>query len=44
LSIPLPDYLLKIRGEAVKEGLAPKKHMAIGENVRTFGNPYGRGD
>ena len=44
LSIPLPDFLLKIREEAVSEGLTPKKHMIIGENVKKFGNPYGRGD
>lgn len=44
LGIPLPDFLQSIRNEVVKENLTPKKHMAIGENVKTFGNPYGRGD
>ncbi|UCE75231.1 MAG: lactate utilization protein [Methanomassiliicoccales archaeon] len=44
LLIPLPEYLLKIREDVVQEGLAPKKHMTIGENVKTFGNPYGKGD
>jgi L-lactate utilization protein LutB len=44
LGIPLPDFLQSIRNEVVKENLAPKKHMTIGENVRNFGNPYGRGD
>ncbi|UCG69441.1 MAG: lactate utilization protein [Thermoplasmata archaeon] len=44
LSIPLPDFLLKIRNLAVQENLAPKKHMAISENLRNTGNPYGRGD
>lgn len=44
LSIPLPEYLLKIREDVVQEGLAPKKHMTIGENVKKFGNPYGKGD
>ncbi len=44
LSLPLPDFLLKIREDAVVQGLAPKKHMTIGENVKNKGNPYGRGD
>jgi L-lactate utilization protein LutB len=44
LSIPLPDYLLNIRNVAVQENLAPKKHIAIGENLKNTGNPYGRGD
>jgi L-lactate dehydrogenase complex protein LldF len=44
LGIPLPDFLQNIRNEVVKENLTPKKHMTIGENVKTFGNPYGRGD
>jgi L-lactate dehydrogenase complex protein LldF len=44
LGIPLPDFLQNIRNEVVKENLTPKKHVTIGENVRTFGNPYGRGD
>jgi L-lactate utilization protein LutB len=44
LEIPLPDFLSIIRNIAVKENLTPKKHLAIGENVRNFGNPYGRGD
>lgn len=44
LGIPLPDFLQKIRNEVVKENLTPKKHITIGENVKSFGNPYGRGD
>jgi L-lactate utilization protein LutB len=44
LGIPLPNFLRNIRNNAVKENLAPEKHMRIGENVKTFGNPYGRGD
>ena len=44
LGIPLPEFLQNIRNQVVKEGLTPKKHMTIGENVKTFGNPYGRGD
>jgi L-lactate utilization protein LutB len=44
LSIPLPEYLLKIREDVVRQGLAPKKHMTISENVKKFGNPYGKGD
>jgi L-lactate dehydrogenase complex protein LldF len=44
LSIPLPDFLQKIRNEVVNENLTPKKHMAIRENLKTMGNPYGRGD
>lgn len=44
LGIPLPDFLLNIRNLAVRENLAPKKHIAIGENVKNTGNPYGRGD
>ncbi len=44
LSIPLPDFLQKIRGEAAKNGLVPKRHLTLGENVKNFGNPYGRGE
>jgi L-lactate utilization protein LutB len=44
LGIPLPDFLRNIRNNAVRENLAPEKHKRIGENVKTFGNPYGRGD
>jgi L-lactate dehydrogenase complex protein LldF len=44
LGIPLPDFLQSIRNEVVKEDLTPKKHKTIGENVKNFGNPYGRGD
>lgn len=44
LSIPLPDYLRKIREQSVKEGLVQKKHLTMMENVKDFGNPYGKGD
>jgi L-lactate dehydrogenase complex protein LldF len=44
LGIPLPSFLQSIRNDVVKENLTPKKHNAISENVKTFGNPYGRGD
>lgn len=44
LSIPLPDFLQRIRQEVVEDGLVPKKHLMLGENVRNFGNPYGKGD
>jgi L-lactate utilization protein LutB len=44
LGIPLPNFLSSIRNNAVKENLVSQKHMKIAENVRTFGNPYGKGD
>jgi L-lactate dehydrogenase complex protein LldF len=44
LGIPLPTFLQNIRNDVVKEDLTPKKHRTISENVKTFGNPYGRGD
>jgi len=44
LSIPLPDFLQRIRQEVVEDGLVPKKHLMLGENVKNLGNPYGKGD
>lgn len=44
LSIPLPDFLQKIRDQTVKGGFLPEKHLILGENVKNFGNPYGKGD
>lgn len=44
LSIPLPDFLKDIRAQVVENNLVPKKHLALGENVKTYGNPYGKGD
>ena len=44
LSIPLPDFLLKIREQAFVNCLMPKKHLKLGENIKNFGNPYGKGD
>jgi L-lactate dehydrogenase complex protein LldF len=44
LTIPLPDFLQKIRDQTVKGGFLPEKHLMLGENVKNFGNPYGKGD
>ena len=44
LKIPLPEYLQNIRNEVVREKLTPEKHVIIDENVKSVGNPYGRGD
>ncbi len=44
LSIPLPEFLQEIRAQAVKNDLVPKKHLNLCENVKNFGNPYGRGE
>jgi L-lactate utilization protein LutB len=44
LSIPLPDFLQRIRQEIVEDELVPEKHLILGENVKNFGNPYGKGD
>ncbi len=44
LSIPLPDFLQRIRQEIVEDELVPEKHLMLGENIKNFGNPYGKGD
>lgn len=44
LLIPLPDFLQKIREQVGKSDLVPEKHGKLGENIRNYGNPYGKGD